>query len=114
MFIVIQVYKLDIASRVLKLKMPPIKSVVWSYFKRSSDGKTVKCTLCEVELTFCGVTTNMHNLIQATFVSLFTLLMLYQHSFFVDTVIHWNHLPNSVVHANSLEAFKTALRNQRQ
>jgi hypothetical protein len=38
----------------------------------------------------------------------------YQHSFFVDTVIHWNHLPNSVVHANSLEAFKTALilRNQ--
>ena len=38
----------------------------------------------------------------------------YQHSFFVDTVIHSNHLPNSVVHANSLEAFKTALRNQRQ
>ena len=38
----------------------------------------------------------------------------YQHSFFVDTVIHWNHLPNSVVHANSLEAFKTALRNRRQ
>ena len=38
----------------------------------------------------------------------------YQHSFFVDTIIHWNHLPNSVVHANSLEAFKTALRNQRQ
>ena len=34
----------------------------------------------------------------------------YQHSFFVDTVIHWNHLPNSVVHANSLEAFKTALK----
>jgi hypothetical protein len=30
------------------------------------------------------------------------------------TLIHWNHLPNSVVHANSLEAFKTALRNQRQ
>ena len=26
----------------------------------------------------------------------------YQRSFFVDTVIHWNHLPNSVVHANSL------------
>jgi hypothetical protein len=38
----------------------------------------------------------------------------YQHSFFVDTVIHWNHLPNSVVQANSLEAFETALRNQRQ
>jgi hypothetical protein len=38
----------------------------------------------------------------------------YQHSFFVDTVIHWNHLPNRVMHANSLEAFKTALRNQRQ
>jgi hypothetical protein len=38
----------------------------------------------------------------------------YQHSFFVDTVFHWNHLPNSVVHANSLEVFKTALRNQRQ
>ena len=26
----------------------------------------------------------------------------YQHSFFVDIVIHWNHLPNSVVHAHSL------------
>ena len=38
----------------------------------------------------------------------------YQHSFFVDTVFHWNHLPNSVVHANALEAYKTALRNQRQ
>ena len=38
----------------------------------------------------------------------------YQHSFFMDTVIHWNHLPNSVVHANSLEALMTALRNQRQ
>ena len=38
----------------------------------------------------------------------------YQHSFFVNTVIHRNHLPNSVVHANSLEAFKTALRNHRQ
>jgi hypothetical protein len=36
----------------------------------------------------------------------------YQHSFFVDTVIHWNHLPNSVVHTNSLEAFKTALRER--
>jgi len=57
----IQVYKLDITSRVLKLKMPPIKSAVWSYFQRSSDGKTVKCTLCEMELTFCGGTTNMHN-----------------------------------------------------
>ena len=38
----------------------------------------------------------------------------YKHSFFVDTVIHWNHLPDSVVHADSVEAFKTALRNQRQ
>ena len=38
----------------------------------------------------------------------------YQHSFFVDTVINLNNLPNSVVHANSLEALKTAKRNQRQ
>jgi hypothetical protein len=38
----------------------------------------------------------------------------YQHSFFVDTVIHWNHPPNSIMHANSLEAFKIALRNQCQ
>ena len=30
----------------------------------------------------------------------------YQHSFFVDTVIHWNHLPNSVVHTNSLDRSK--------
>ena len=38
----------------------------------------------------------------------------YKHSFFVDTTIHWNHLPDGVVHARSDEEFKTALRNHRQ
>ncbi|MCS5550755.1 MAG: reverse transcriptase domain-containing protein [Gammaproteobacteria bacterium] len=38
----------------------------------------------------------------------------YQNSFFVGTIIHWNHLPDSVVHASSVEAFKTALGNHRQ
>ncbi len=37
------------------------KSAVWTNFKRSADGKTVKCQLCEIELTFCGGTTNLHN-----------------------------------------------------
>ena len=32
----------------------------------------------------------------------------YQNSFFVDTVIRWNHLPDTVACAKSLEAFKTA------
>lgn len=40
----------------------------------------------------------------------------YEHSFLVETTIHWNHLPESVVHADSVvvESFKTALRNHRQ
>ena len=38
----------------------------------------------------------------------------YQNSFFVDTVIRWNHLPDTVAYAKSLEAFKTALAAQRQ
>jgi hypothetical protein len=33
----------------------------------------------------------------------------YKHSFFVDTCIHWNHLPEEVVHAPSIESFKSAL-----
>ena len=36
--------------------MPPQKSAVWNYFKRSLNGNTVKCTLCDAQLTFCGVT----------------------------------------------------------
>ena len=39
--------------------MPPQKSAVWNYFKRSLNGNTVKCTLCDAQLTFCGVTTNL-------------------------------------------------------
>lgn len=38
----------------------------------------------------------------------------YEHSFFVETTIQWNHLPDSVVHADSVEGFKTALSNHRQ
>ena len=38
----------------------------------------------------------------------------YQNSFFVDTVIRWNYLPDTVACAKSLEAFKTALADQRQ
>ena len=38
----------------------------------------------------------------------------YQNSFFIDTVVRWNHLPDTVVCAKSLEAFKTALAVQRQ
>ena len=35
----------------------------------------------------------------------------YKHSFFVDTVIHWNHLPEEVVHASTTE---TALQKRYQ
>ena len=35
----------------------------------------------------------------------------YRHSFFVNTTIHWNKLPDSVVHASSVESFKTALQS---
>ena len=38
----------------------------------------------------------------------------YQHSFFVHTCISWNHLPDSAVRADSVEGFKTALRENRQ
>ncbi|KAK3098631.1 hypothetical protein FSP39_021388 [Pinctada imbricata] len=39
----------------------------------------------------------------------------YQHSFFADTCIHWNHLPDSVVRAKTVGEFKTALQeHQRQ
>ena len=38
--------------------MPPQKSAVWNYFKRSLNGNTVKCTLCDAQLTFCDVTIN--------------------------------------------------------
>ena len=41
--------------------MPPAKSSAWKYFKRSSDDKTVKCTLCSTELTYTGGTSNMLN-----------------------------------------------------
>ncbi|KAK3091517.1 hypothetical protein FSP39_020434 [Pinctada imbricata] len=34
----------------------------------------------------------------------------YTNSFFVNTAIHWNQLPDSVVCAKSLESFKTALK----
>ena len=39
--------------------MPPQKSAVWNYLKRSLNGNTVKYTLCDAQLTFCGVTTNL-------------------------------------------------------
>ena len=41
--------------------MPPQKSAVWNYFKRSLNGNTVKCTLCDAQLTFCGSTANLIN-----------------------------------------------------
>ena len=33
----------------------------------------------------------------------------FRHSFFIDSVIKWNHLPDSIVHADSVESFKSAL-----
>jgi hypothetical protein len=39
--------------------MPPQNSAVWNYFKRSINGNTVKCTLCDAQLTFCGVTNTL-------------------------------------------------------
>ena len=33
----------------------------------------------------------------------------YKNSFFVRTAIEWNHLENSVVHAETVEGFKAAL-----
>jgi hypothetical protein len=41
--------------------MPPQKSAIRNYFKRSLNGNTVKCTLCDAQLTFCGGTTNLIN-----------------------------------------------------
>ena len=38
----------------------------------------------------------------------------YQHLFFVHTCISWNHLPDSALLADSVEGFKTALRDNRQ
>jgi nicotinic acid mononucleotide adenylyltransferase len=32
-----------------------------------------------------------------------------KHSFFVETIVHWNQLPDKVLCADSVEAFKTAL-----
>ena len=36
-------------------------SKAWNYFKRTANSKTVKCKLCETELTYTGGTTNMLN-----------------------------------------------------
>ena len=33
----------------------------------------------------------------------------FRHSFFVDSIIKWNHLPDSIVHAETVESFKAAL-----
>ena len=33
----------------------------------------------------------------------------FRHSFFIDSVIKWNHLPDSIVHEDSVESFKSAL-----
>ena len=41
--------------------MPPAVSSVWKYFKRTNDGKQVKCSLCSTELTYTGGTSNMLN-----------------------------------------------------
>ena len=41
--------------------MPPPTSKAWNYFKRTTDSITVKCKLCETELTYTGGTTNMLN-----------------------------------------------------
>ena len=38
----------------------------------------------------------------------------YRHSFFVETTVHWNKLPDGVVQTKPLEAFKAALLNHRQ
>ena len=32
-----------------------------------------------------------------------------RHSFFLDSVINWNHLPGGIVHAETVESFKSAL-----
>jgi hypothetical protein len=37
-----------------------------------------------------------------------------KHSFFVETIVHWNQLADKVVCADSVEAFKTALQEQDQ
>jgi hypothetical protein len=50
---------LNCISRDRAVKMPPSTSKVWKFFKRCNDSKTVKCQLCEVELTYTGVTTNI-------------------------------------------------------
>ena len=49
--------------------MPPPTSKVWKFFKRCNDSKTVKCQLCEVELTYTGGTTNMLNHISVCLIS---------------------------------------------
>ena len=33
----------------------------------------------------------------------------FRHSFFVDSISKWNHLPDSIVHAETVESFKAAL-----
>ena len=36
----------------------------------------------------------------------------FRHSFFIDSVIKWNHLPDSIVHAETVESFKAALHTR--
>ena len=36
----------------------------------------------------------------------------FRHSFFVDSIIKWNHLPDSIVHAETVERFKPALHTR--
>ena len=50
--------------------MSPPTSKVWKFFKQCNDSKTVKCQLCEVELTYTGGTTNMLNHISVCLISL--------------------------------------------
>ena len=41
--------------------MPPATSKAWRYFKCTADSKSVKCKLCDAELTYTGGTSNMLN-----------------------------------------------------
>ena len=36
----------------------------------------------------------------------------FRHSFLIDSVIKWKHLPDSIVHAETVESFKAALHTR--
>ena len=102
--------RLTLLFKIAEGLVPPIHSDV--YLTPKTEGREIKQNPRYRDYEAKNIVTKYETKNSRTFVIPRSGTNVYTNSFFVRTVVDWNHLGNDIVTAGSLDSFKSQLKKQ--